>query len=219
MASRMIHYAIAKELLKEHNIKDSNSFCLGSIAPDMWSFDSKNKDKNSSHYSISLEKENVRGYDCSYFYNKYVKDREDDFALGYLIHLICDTIYLKDIQANYIYSLGKVNREVVIQLGYQDMHVFNTILIDKYQLEYDILPINSFSVDRICIESLEPFLKEFKKDFIPCNINCQFKVHNVNALFEYIEKCLSFCTRQIDRIKISEQIEDLIPYMINNDIK
>ena len=84
MASSVIHMAVATEINKV--IKRNNDMLLiGSIAPDI----SKliGEDKTRSHFLI-------QGSDCipdlNKFLNKYNYFLNDDFILGYYVHLYTD---------------------------------------------------------------------------------------------------------------------------------
>lgn len=163
MASSMIHLVVANELNKKLG-KDKAKFLIGSIAPDI----SKliGEDKTRSHFLIL-------GSDCipdlNKFLNKYNYFLNDDFILGYYVHLYTDYLWFKyfiseiyDEQKNMIY---KLNGEVVECHGrmaemyiYNDYTNLNSELIDKYDLElkifYQPLPEIRNLMDEIPMDKL-----------------------------------------------------------------
>lgn len=95
MASRMMHYAIADLLVKAIDNKDYNRFLFGALAPDMSSHDDGSYDK--AHFCRSDEIKGIKGIDWIKFYNKYKnKIYNDDFFLGYYVHLIVVAYWLKN---------------------------------------------------------------------------------------------------------------------------
>ena len=88
MASSLIHIAVTNELNKKLN-KNKEKLFIGTIAPDISKLVGENKMR--SHFldqndSIpNLEK----------FLDKYKENLNDDFVLGYYIHLYTDFLWFK----------------------------------------------------------------------------------------------------------------------------
>ena len=88
MASALIHIAIAKEVNNELK-REENKYLLGSIAPDISKF--VGEPKTFSHF---MEKgHNEPNIDL--FLTKYLKYLDDDFVMGYYIHLLVDYLWFK----------------------------------------------------------------------------------------------------------------------------
>lgn len=91
MASAVIHLAIAKVIEPYLNIKKKKDYYLGAIAPDI----SKHigKTKQESHFLTRGEKKIP---DLEKFKKKYPGFYQNDFDLGYYIHLFTDKLWSED---------------------------------------------------------------------------------------------------------------------------
>ena len=89
MASSIIHIAVAKEINKVLNRKESN-LLIGTIAPDISKLLGENKVK--SHF---LGSEETDIPDMYKFLSKYKTYLDDDFVMGYYIHLFTDFLWFK----------------------------------------------------------------------------------------------------------------------------
>lgn len=214
MASRMVHYVIAKQLVKKLKIKDENAFILGAIIPDCYACD-PNKVKSTSHFLKNYE--DGRTYDYLTFYNQYLADKQSDFALGYMLHLIMDCINLKDIIAITVYTYPKEVRKQAVALLYEDMHVHNTLLKNKYNLIYDLIPLDDFEVDEIDINDQIPFLELFKQDFIDVEIK-PFYMLTQELLDEYMEKCMIEAYVILEKVINHQHFDDPRKYVLTYSI-
>ena len=151
MASSIIHMAVASEI-NDYLNRDYKSILIGSIAPDI----SKqiNESRNKSHF-IKYEKDIPELND---FLALYRSNLEDDFVLGYFIHLYTDYLWFKYFLPNfinedesYIYDINtknriKVSKDEMLKLVYNDYTNINVDVIDKYNLALSIFyePMPSF---------------------------------------------------------------------------
>lgn len=141
MASSMIHIAVAHELNKKLN-RDSQKLLIGTIAPDISKLVGENKIK--SHF---LNKEDKNIPDLYKFLNLYKNNLNDDFVLGYYIHLYTDYLWFKYFipeiyNNNLIYKLdGTIvdcKGRMAIMYMYNDYTNLNVKLIDEYNLDLKI---------------------------------------------------------------------------------
>ncbi len=164
MASSIIHMAVAKEI-NDYLNRDYKSILIGSIAPDI----SKqiNESRNKSHF-IKYEKDIPELND---FLALYKNDLEDDFVLGYFIHLYTDYLWFKYFLPNfinenesYIYDINtknkiKVSRDEMLKLIYNDYTNINVDVIDKYNLDlsifYETLPSFKNIIKEIPMDKLK----------------------------------------------------------------
>ena len=139
MASSVIHMAVANEVNKVLK-KDNSKILIGSIAPDI----SKQigQDRNISHFIfedglIDLDK----------FLDKYKKNLDDDFVLGYYIHLLTDYFWFKYFIPEITnYSIiktldGKVlnlSKEEICEYIYNDYTNINIRVINEYKMDLKI---------------------------------------------------------------------------------
>ena len=89
MASSMIHICVANEVNKIIK-KDRKSILIGSIAPDISKL--LNQDKVKSHF---LDNSDTDVPNIQRFLSKYEAYLDDDFVLGYYIHLYTDYLWFK----------------------------------------------------------------------------------------------------------------------------
>ena len=164
MASVVIHMCVASEINKKIKVKNYDDFLLGSIAPDIskvvgWS-------RDLSHFI----NRNISNYpDVNNFLNKYKINNE--FLLGYYVHLYTDYLWFKDFIKNINYN-GLItlidgtkvdyDSKTFMKYIYNDYTNLNIKLIDEYNLDLSLFsnPINIPNVymDEIPIEKLQELL-------------------------------------------------------------
>ncbi|KFZ26543.1 MAG: hypothetical protein KQ78_01246 [Candidatus Izimaplasma bacterium HR2] len=105
MAGVIAHVYIAKKLLEDKHISVANkdSFTLGSIAPDaiMSKMDYHRDDKKISHLRKGISSDNwyLKEYKDLFqnriteYYKSNIENRDNSFALGYLVHLLTDQAF------------------------------------------------------------------------------------------------------------------------------
>ena len=139
MASSVIHMAVANEVNKVLK-RDNSKLLIGSIAPDI----SKQigQDRTISHFIfedglIDLDK----------FLDKYKNNLDDDFVLGYYIHLLTDYFWFKYFMpeiTNYsiIKTLDgkelKLSKEEICEYIYNDYTNINIRVINEYNMDLKI---------------------------------------------------------------------------------
>ena len=161
MASSIIHMCVANEINKFLK-RNNRSILIGSIAPDI----SKQvgESKKESHF---LDNKNDDIPNLERFLNKYKKNLNDDFVLGYYIHLYTDYYWFKYfmtefIKKDFIYTLEgdalKLTDEDKVKYIYNDYTNLNIKLIDEYMLDlkifYEQIPEFSNIIDEIPMDKL-----------------------------------------------------------------
>lgn len=160
MASSLIHIAVAKQLNKTLK-KDESKLLIGTIAPDISKLIGENKMR--THFldqddSIpNLEK----------FLDKYKKNLNDDFVLGYYIHLFTDylwfkyfitEVYDKDIIRKLDGTEVKCNGRMASIYIYNDYTNLNAELVDRYGLDfklfYNEIPALENVIEEVPMEKL-----------------------------------------------------------------
>ena len=159
MASAIIHMAVANQINKIIN-KDNNKILIGSIAPDI----SKHlgETKYYTHFLDDVEND-VPNIDK--FLNKYKNKLNDDFVLGYFIHLYTDYLWFKyfipeicdnDLITKLDGTVVKCNGRMALQYIYNDYTNLNSTLLDMYDL-----PLNIFYEE---IPKMEQIIEEAPVD-------------------------------------------------------
>ena len=142
MASALIHLAVAKKLTENINIKNRKDYYLGSIAPDLSKQIGLNK--MSSLFLIHT-KEDVPNTEM--FINKYPNFMNNEFELGYFIHLYTDKLWFDGFLNNFICNnsiklldgtIIETTKEEMQNMIYSDYTNMNIQLIDKYDMDLSL---------------------------------------------------------------------------------
>ncbi|MBE6144054.1 MAG: hypothetical protein E7169_00555 [Firmicutes bacterium] len=205
MASAIIHIAVANEVNKKLK-RDSSKLLIGSIAPDLSKLVGQNK--IASHF---LDNEtDIPNIDL--FLNKYKNYLDDDFVLGYYIHLYTDYLWFKYfvteiINNDYITkkdgTIVKLNGNMKCLYIYNDYTNLNIQLIDKYNLNlkifYNEIPTLEYIIEEIPMEKLNLLINqagviiENSKE----NKNFIFDIKNVS---KFIETSTKLILAEIEKI-------------------
>lgn len=140
MASSLIHMCVVK-VINEKIKRDSAKLLIGSIAPDI----SKEVglSRNISHFQD--EEDGVPSLES--FLEKYRNNLNDDFVLGYYIHLYTDYIWFKTFLPNFAYdnviykldgTVEKMDSTKLSKYIYNDYTNLNIKLIDEYNMDLSI---------------------------------------------------------------------------------
>lgn len=138
MASSLIHLCVANEINKKLN-KDKSQILIGSIAPDISKHIGQLRSK--SHFNDEIGTSHLN------FLKKYEKNLNDDFVLGYYIHLYTDylweryfitELYKKDLIRKMNGDIVKCNGSMYKLYIYNDYTSLNSQIIDEYELDLNI---------------------------------------------------------------------------------
>lgn len=198
MASAVIHLAVAKELEKYFNIKNKKAYYLGSIAPDI----SKqiNQPKKESHFLYNT-KEDIPNIDL--FTTKYQNFKNNDFNLGYYIHLYTDKIWFDEFLEKLTYSnsiklldgtILSTTHDEIRNLIYKDYTNLNINLIDEYTIDLSLFyedfqipetTLNEIPIDKlnILIDQMGIIIENSKQEK-----NYVFDIYLIN---EFINNCVN----------------------------
>lgn len=164
MASSIIHLAVAKKLEKDLKIKNKYDFYLGSIAPDI----SKQigRSKYESHFLKNSYKEDVPNIDL--FVAKYPNFKENDFDIGYYIHLYTDKLWFEEFMEKITFNnalklldgtIINTSQEEIQSIIYSDYTNLNISVIDEYELDlslfYEDFKKPKTSIKEIPVENLD----------------------------------------------------------------
>ena len=162
MASIVIHMCVASEINKQIKVKNYNEFLLGAIAPDIsrvvgWS-------RDLSHFIDS--KQNIYP-DMNKFLEKYGNKLDNDFILGYFVHLYTDYLWFKyfirDIKYKGLITLRDgtkidYDENTFRKYLYDDYTDLNVKLLDEYNLDLSLfynpvvkpnVEMNEIPIDRL----------------------------------------------------------------------
>lgn len=164
MAQRMIHYMIGEMLAQGTVLKDKNRFLIGSVIPDAYS-DMRYRDI--THFRYFSEDRKFSCYDIDRFRDTY-RDRilQDDFYLGYYMHLVEDIFYRRLIRNDHkITVFGYPDK---VSILHRDYHVLNRYIRERWNLRYELIipeDLGTEDIFRIAEFEIEGFLKALQDDF------------------------------------------------------
>ena len=207
MASSMIHIAVANEINKVIR-RNSKNLLIGSIAPDIAKHIGMSKVK--SHF----EDENNDLPNMDKFLFKYKNNLNDDFVLGYYIHLYTDYLWFKYFEPEFykngvIYKLDGSIKEVPFEKKrdyfYNDYTNLNVKLIDEYNLDLSI-----FYED---VPKFKNIIKEIPMDKIDIIINqagiiienskeSKSYVFDMNIINRFIKKSVEYILSNLKDMKL-----------------
>ena len=167
MATWITHLRIAEKVFKELNNLDETAFYIGAIAPDsgrMVDNFTYLPSKDVSHWKREGVSYEQRFDDNAEFYKKYAEDEKDSllfsFYLGYYVHILTDTMYVRDIIHPYIEKNGKPHwRENIegIRKGW-------------YEIDFRFLANNKDYRPFELLKKVKPFEKELLPYFEPTDV-------------------------------------------------
>lgn len=140
MASSVIHIAVANEINKVLK-RDKTKILIGSIAPDISKIVGENR--NISHFI----EEGASIPNMKNFLRKYHKYLQDDFVMGYYIHLYTDYLWSKYFLTEILHDntiLKKDGTSVKICGNMAKFYIYNDYtnlniqLIEQYDLDLEI---------------------------------------------------------------------------------
>lgn len=166
MASSIIHMAVAREINKKLK-RNESVYLIGSIAPDIAKI--IGIQRSITHFEI----ENSGIPSLESFLSKYEKELNDDFVMGYYIHLLTDYFwykyfYTEIVNENTITKLDgtkvKVTNEEITKLIYNDYTNLNKDLIKKYSLNIEIfynkVPFIKEKIKEIPIKDIDKLINQ-----------------------------------------------------------
>lgn len=199
---------VASEVNKKIKVKNYNEFLLGSIAPDISKITGWSRDL--SHFTD----ENTTYPDIDRFLKKYGNKIDNDFILGYFVHLFTDYLwykyFIRDIKYEGIITFNdgrmlKLDMESFRKYLYSDYTNMNVKLLDEYNLDlslfYNPLVIPNVQMDEIPISRLQELLdsasliiensKEHKDYLFDITDVKNFITFSVQLICSEIEKIMS----------------------------
>lgn len=159
MASRIVHLAIANEIIKIHPLPEPERFFLGSVLPDAC------PDKK-AHYRKLLADGTRRTHDLSGFRRTYASRlQSDSLYLGYYLHLLQDILFRNEIYEVVGFDPRPAGNIPQLHLDYR---LTNRHVIEKYGLTAQVRVPAGLEEEPLWKEwefALAPFLEELAQDF------------------------------------------------------
>ena len=206
MASAIIHMAVANQINKIIN-KDNNKILIGSIAPDI----SKHlgETKYYTHFLDDVEND-IPNIDK--FLNKYKNKLNDDFVLGYFIHLYTDYLWFKyfipEVFNDDTSMIKKLNGEIVKCNGkmkqqyiYNDYTNLNRQVIDEYNLNlkifYNDIPVFENKIEEIPMDKINLLLDKMGLIIAATNEHKNF-IFDITNIKKFVETSVKIILSDIE---------------------
>lgn len=206
MPSAVVHMAVANEVNKK--IKRSyDKFMIGSIAPDI----SKciGEDRSISHFSY----DDPRGVPrIDKFLEKYKDYLDDDFVMGYFVHLYTDYLWEKyfipEIYDEHMIkkldgTTFKCSGQTALVYIYNDYTNLNTRLFDEYDMDlhifYNPLPYIENIISEIPMDKLNKLMDAMSLIIENTKLHKDY-VFDINNINKFIETSTNLIIAKIEEI-------------------
>ena len=208
MASSLIHVAVCNELNKKLK-RDTKKILIGTVAPDISKLIGETK--KHTHFLIS-DDENIP--DLDKFLSKYKDNLDDDFVLGYYIHLFTDYLWFKYFMSE-IYDKDKrlVTKldgtevecygKMLVLYIYNDYTNLNYSLTKEYNLDvsflYEEIPIFDDIIKEAHMDKLNIVIDKFREIYENSKIHKDmiFNMDNVN---KFIDLSVELITADLEEL-------------------
>lgn len=205
MASSVIHMAVASEINKKIK-RNISKLLIGTISPDIAKLVGEKKIK--SHFS-TVEQDNIPNIEN--FLNKYKNRLDDDFVMGYFIHLYTDYLWFKYFIDNIDWSsmITKIDgtrvicdRDIFIEYVYNDYTNINISLINKYNLDlkifYNNIPEMENIIEEIPMDKLDIIINKTKDIIEDTKINKAY-LFDINNVERFINTAVNLILSEIEK--------------------
>lgn len=212
MASTVIHMAVANEINKVLK-RDEGKLLIGSIAPDISKQIGENKLK--SHFLESVDNDIP---EIDRFIDKYLDNFDDDFVLGYFVHLYTDYLWFKYFvpefyENDYITKLDgtkiKCTGRMFCLYLYNDYTNLNIQLIDEYQMNLSIFysepPVFKNIIKEIPMDKIKLIIDQ-ASIIIENSKTTKDLVINIDNIKSFIDMCTKLILAKLKELKIVEEI-------------
>ena len=207
MPSSVIHLAVASEINKKIN-RDYKKLMIGAIAPDIWK--SVGDSKAKTHFFSSDE---VEIPDINKFLVKYKKHLDDDFVLGYYIHLYTDYLWFqyfipeifdegKDIITKLDGTHVKCNGEMLSLYIYNDYTNLNLRLIEEYSFDvsifYDDIPVFQNIIQEVPMDRIDLIVHKVREIIENTKVHKDL-VFNMDNIHQFIQMAVPIIISELEK--------------------
>ena len=212
MASSVIHMAVASEINKSIG-RDNDKLLIGSIAPDISKQVGESKVK--SHF---LDEQGNDIPNIDRFLEKYKSKLDDDFVLGYYIHLYTDylwfkyflpEVYEKDCVTKLDGTVVKCNGRMINQYIYNDYTNLNVDLLDIYDMDLSIFynepPKFENIIEEIPMDKIQIIIDQASIIIENTKVKKDL-VFNMDNVTKFIKMCVDLTLAKLDELGIYEVI-------------
>ena len=206
MASAVIHLAVANEINKKIN-RDKSKLLIGAIAPDISKIIGDTKEK--SHFLDNLD---TSIPNLGKFLDKYKNKLNDDFVMGYYIHLYTDYLWFKYFVTEIIENdritkkdgtIVRLNGEMASLYIYNDYTNLNVQLLDEYDMDlkifYNEVPKLDNIINEIPMDKIDLLMDKIGLIIANTKVNKSF-VFDIRDIKKFISTSTELILAEIDKM-------------------
>lgn len=210
MASLAIHICIANEINKVIK-RNSNELLIGTMAPDISKL--VGETKLNSHFLNSIDNDVPN---LAKFLNKYGNYLDDDFVLGYYIHICVDYLWFKYFIPSITGSITdykqvkkldgtveKYEKQTFDYYVYSDYANLNVQLLEKYDFPMYIfneeIPNMPNIISEVPMDRLDLIVNSAKKYFEKGKVS-KSHVFEINGITMFIERSKELILEEIKKL-------------------
>ena len=206
MASAVIHLAVANEINKKIN-RDKSKLLIGSIAPDISKIVGDTKEK--SHFLDNLD---TSIPNLEKFLDKYKNKLNDDFVMGYYIHLYTDYLWFKYFVTEIIENdritkkdgtIVRLNGEMASLYIYNDYTNLNVQLLDEYDMDlkifYNEVPKLDNIINEIPMDKIDLLMDKIVLIIANTKVNKSF-IFDISDIKKFISTSTELILAEINKI-------------------
>lgn len=189
MGSRLMHLIIGEMVASSLDLTDKKDFLIGSIAPDA-AFSPERK--NVTHYFEGDVDKRTRQVNYQRFIDTYLTETRDSYSLGYLTHLIADSVWMEFIYYPNDFKEKQDLDPTFLPRWHSDFRKLNTKLLSHFKMGYlkDWLTVDAIprEIDDITRDDLQKFIAWMYEDFemVEQNKTCDLEVYHFDQILAYI---------------------------------
>lgn len=200
MASRIIHYAIASQILPYFNL-NQNDFILGNLLPDAHDGTLYGNSHSHFRYIINGQYTKLPHIEYERFKLKYGDFLHNSLHLGYYCHLLSDHIWVNTRIPGFPNNNLNSDSEEFIALRkimHKDFGILNKLLINFFKLSLldDIVVPDYINISEIDKKDINRIVSGLKDDF-KSEPQGELSMLSLEFILDYINNAVSFCIEKL----------------------
>lgn len=207
MASRIMHLALAREILARRELRDPGGFALGSILPDA---PRPMNQSRASHFVVTFMNRGreMRTYDTRAFCGVFGQDiAKEGIYLGYYMHLVQDVAFRRFLYCGH--DLHCRTKEELLEL-YGDYGILNRLLIERHSLSFpEDIPedLEDMELCRMFQLDAQALFGDLREDFAG-EAQGEPKRFGLDLAEEYLASALEQSLSELDALRAGGELLD-----------
>lgn len=210
IASRLMHYYIAIQILKEISL-DKNLFILGNLAPDAHDGTARGNFRSHFRRINGDDYDEFPNIDLERFKMKYMTGKIDSFTVGYYCHLIADSTWVNATYPEYLQFGSGVDHSTQRQLCFRDFGILNMLLTDRFDLCFDDIMVPAqLDIEEFQYERLESILTSLKSDLTRRYEDTELRIFNIDFITAFLDNAIEHCIAEVKHLSMQNHNQTLL---------